>query len=95
MPKHGELTNQEKTVAILVHRAWPKSTLGVLTDEEEARLVDIYDQTVGPMSKLNGLFDKFWADHRERLDAEKAVTDETIRQIEEGAEDVEEEAQQD
>ncbi len=82
MPRHGELTNQEKVVSILAHRGWPKSTLGVLTDKEEARLAEIYDKTVGPMSQLNSLFDSFWTDHCERLSAEKAVTEETIQHIE-------------
>ena len=85
MPRHGELTNQEKVVSILAHRGWPKSTLGRLTDKEVACCVEIYDKTVGPMSQLNGLFDSFWADHRERLDAEKAVTEETIQHIEQDA----------
>ncbi len=85
MPRHGELTNQEKTVSVLTHRGGPKSTLGVLTDVEEARLVTIYDETIGKMANLNGLFDKFWADHHKRLDADKAAGDETIRNIEKQA----------
>ena len=75
MPRHGELTPAEKVTAVLAHRGWPASTLDVLTDEEEARCEEIYDTHILPMAGLNGAFDKFWADHRARLDAEKAAID--------------------
>jgi len=82
MPDHGELTNQEKVTSVLAHRGWPKSTIAKLTDAEEARCVEIYDKHVVPMTGLNEAFDKFWFDHRERLDKEKAATDDLMEGIE-------------
>ena len=85
MPRHGELSKQEKVTSLLAHRGWPKSTLAVLTDEEVAECVEIYDATILPMSSLNERFDKFWERHRKRLDAAKAATDETVKNIEQDA----------
>lgn len=76
MPRHGQLTPKEKATAVLAHRGWPRNTLEVLTDEEERDLQRIYDTHVAPMAGLNAAFDKFWAGHRDRLDAAKAAADE-------------------
>lgn len=84
MPRHGELTPAEKASAVLAHRGWPKNTLDTLTDEEEAKLVQIYDKHIAPMAGLNAAFDAFWASHRERLDAAKAAADDPGEQAKDG-----------
>ncbi|HMO84589.1 MAG TPA: hypothetical protein PKC18_06675 [Lacipirellulaceae bacterium] len=75
MPRHGELSDEEKARAVLCRTGQPGNRCAAFSAAELAELAAAYDECVAPELLLAERVRQFWAARQERLDAAKAVDD--------------------
>ena len=71
--RNGILERDEKVRAVLVRRGRPGNDIARFSEDELNQLAALYDAHCHPETELAGNFDKFWASHHERLEADKAT----------------------
>lgn len=75
MPRHGELSDEEKARAVLTRTGQPGNKCAALTEAEHAELAGVYDECVAPEIALGARVREFWNRRQDRLDEQKATDD--------------------